>query len=129
MLYVTTRNKEEVYTAHKTLTENRAADGGFFVPFRMPVFSKEEIASLEKKSFGHCVAEVLNKRAGRKASDENDLSEQLGTELADMIHYIVAIAAINDIDLERIIVEKDRKASIKYNHRVNLETFLSNREE
>jgi NTP pyrophosphatase (non-canonical NTP hydrolase) len=75
------------------------------------------------------VAEVLNKRAGRKASDENDLSEQLGTELADMIHYIVAIAAINDIDLERIIVEKDRKASIKYNHKVNLETFLSNREE
>ena len=75
------------------------------------------------------VAEVLNKRAGRKASDETDLSEQLGTELADMIHYIVAIAAINDIDLERIIVEKDRKASIKYNHRVNLETFLSNREE
>ena len=73
------------------------------------------------------VAEVLNKRAGRKASDETDLSEQLGTELADMIHYIVAIAAINDIDLERIIVEKDRKASIKYNHRVNLETFLSNR--
>ena len=75
------------------------------------------------------VAEVLNKRAGRKASDETDLSEQLGTELADMIHYIVAIAAINDIDLERIIVEKDRKASVKYNHRVNLETFLSNREE
>ena len=74
------------------------------------------------------VAEVLNKRAGRKASDEIDLSEQLGTELADMIHYIVAIAAINDIDLERIIVEKDRKASIKYNHKVNLETFLANRE-
>ena len=30
------------------------------------------------------VAEVLNKRAGRKASDENDLQEQLGIELADM---------------------------------------------
>ena len=75
------------------------------------------------------VAEVLNKRAGRKASDETDLKEQLGTELVDMIHYIVAIAAINDIDLTRIMVEKDRKASIKYNHRVNLETFLSNREE
>ena len=75
------------------------------------------------------VAEVLNKRAGRKASDETDLSEQLGTELADMIHYIVAIAAINNIDLTRIMVEKDRKASIKYNHKVNLETFLSNREE
>lgn len=74
------------------------------------------------------VAEVLNKRAGRKASEEANLSEQLGTELVDMLHYIVAIAAINDIDLERIIVEKDRKASVKYNHKVNLETFLEQRE-
>ncbi len=70
------------------------------------------------------VAEVLNKRAGRKASDETDLQEQLGTELADMIHYIVAIAAINDIDLTRIMIEKDRKASVKYNHTINLEAFL-----
>ena len=73
------------------------------------------------------VADVLNKRAGRKASDESDLQEQLGTELADMIHYIVAIAAINDIDLARIIVEKDKKAAIKYNHKTNLENFLENR--
>ncbi len=72
------------------------------------------------------VAEVLNKRAGRKASDENDLQEQLGIELADMLHYIIAIAAINNIELSRIIVEKDRKASVKYNHRVNLEAFLAN---
>lgn len=74
------------------------------------------------------VAEVLNKRSGRKASDENDLQEQLGTELADMIHYIVAIAAVNDIDLSRIILEKDKKASIKYHHDVNLEDFLADRE-
>lgn len=71
------------------------------------------------------VAEVLNKRAGRKASQEDDLQEQLGVELADMLHYLVAIAAINDIDLTSIVVEKDRSASIKYNHKVNLETFLA----
>lgn len=73
------------------------------------------------------VAEVLNKRSGRKATEAEDLQEQLGTELADMIHYIVAIAAINDIDLSRIIVEKDRKAAVKYHHTTNLETFLSGR--
>ena len=56
------------------------------------------------------VAEVLNKRAGRKASDETDLQEQLGVELADMIHYIVAIAAINEIDLTTLMLEKDKKA-------------------
>ena len=70
------------------------------------------------------VAEVLNKRAGRKAAEDADLQTELGTELADMIHYIVAIAAINDIDLAKIIIEKDRTASVKYNHKTNLETFL-----
>lgn len=74
------------------------------------------------------VAEVLNKRAGRKASDEDDLQQQLGTELADMIHYIVAIAALNDIDLTEIMIEKDRKASVKYNHKINLEEFISSHE-
>ena len=74
------------------------------------------------------VAEVLNKKAGRKDSDEADLQEQLGTELADMLHYIVAIAALNDIDLTDIILRKDRSASVKYHHKINLETFLKNRE-
>ena len=73
------------------------------------------------------VAEVLNKRAGRKSSEESNLQEELGTELADMLHYIVAIAAINGIDLNDIILRKDRAASLKYHHKVNLETFLLNR--
>lgn len=75
------------------------------------------------------VAEVLNKRAGRKASEETDLQEQLGVELADMIHYIVAIAAINNIDLTKTMLDKDKKASIKYHHTINLETFLSGQEQ
>lgn len=73
------------------------------------------------------VAEVLNKRAGRKSSEESNLQEELGTELADMLHYIVAIAATNGIDLNDIILRKDRAASLKYHHKVNLETFLLNR--
>ena len=71
------------------------------------------------------VAEVLNKRAGRKATCDEDLQEQLAVELADMIHYIVAIAAVNDLDLNDIILRKDKKASIKYHHDMDLETFLS----
>ena len=74
------------------------------------------------------VAEVLNQRAGRKVAGDQNLQVELGTELADMIHYIVAIAAINDIDLQGIMLEKDRRASIKYHHDVNLETFLTNDE-
>ena len=74
------------------------------------------------------VAEVLNKRAGRKSSDESDLQEELGTELADMLHYIVAIAAITEIDLNEVVLRKDKVASLKYHHETNLETFLLNRQ-
>lgn len=71
------------------------------------------------------VAEVLNKRAGRKANEEEDLQTELAEELADMIHYIVAIAAINHIDLAATIVEKDKRAAVKYHHDRNLEAFLN----
>lgn len=73
------------------------------------------------------VAEVLNKRDGRKASESEDLKSQLANELADVIHYAFAIAALNQIDLNQVVLEKDRKASIKYHHDRNLEQFLSDR--
>ena len=72
------------------------------------------------------LAEVLNKRAGRKAVEVDDLQAQLGEELADLIHYAVSIAAINHIDLTKTILEKDKRASVKYQHDVNLETFVGN---
>lgn len=74
------------------------------------------------------VAEVLNKRSGRKATEEEDLQQELAEELADMIHYIVAIAAINHIDLPKTILEKDKRAAIKYHHARNLESFLAGKE-
>ena len=73
------------------------------------------------------VAEVLNKRDGRKASIQDDLNAQLANELVDVIHYAVAIASLNGIDLSDAIVEKDRNASVKYHHAVNLEQFLRSR--
>ena len=39
------------------------------------------------------------------------MQAQLGNELADVIHYAIAIAALNDLDMNQIIIEKD-KASI-----------------
>lgn len=74
------------------------------------------------------VAEVINKKTGRKSSDGNDLDAELGNELADVIHYAVAIAAVNGLNLNKIIIEKDRKAAVKYNHKINLENFISKAE-
>ena len=73
------------------------------------------------------VAEVLNKRDGRKASGRDDLQSELANELVDVIHYAVAIAALNQINLNDVILEKDKKASVKYHHERNLERFLLER--
>ena len=73
------------------------------------------------------VAEVLNKRDGRKATKNEDLKTQLANELVDVIHYAFAIASLNEIDLNDVILEKDKKASIKYNHERNLEQFMLER--
>ena len=71
------------------------------------------------------IAEVLNMRTGRKACDGRDPDAELGNELADLIHYAVAIAAVTGLDLNRIILDKDRRASAKYHHDINLEQFIS----
>ena len=70
------------------------------------------------------VAEVLNKKAGRKSVGQEDLQTQLGNELADVVHYTIAIAALNGIDMNDIILSKDKDASIKYNHRINCSLHL-----
>lgn len=50
------------------------------------------------------VAEVINKKSGRKANDMTDCNAELGKELADVIHYAVAIAAVNGLDMNDIII-------------------------
>lgn len=60
MLYVTTRNSRDAYTAQRALRESRGPDGGLYVPFREPKFTAEEIAALAGESFSQCVSEVLN---------------------------------------------------------------------
>ncbi len=70
------------------------------------------------------VAEVLNRRDGRKANGAADTKAELANELVDVIHYTVAIAALNQIDLSQAILEKDKRASLKYHHTRNFEAFL-----
>lgn len=61
MLYVTTRSRKEQYPALRTLGQNRAPDGGLYVPFRLPEYGAAAVAELKEQPFGACVAEVLNR--------------------------------------------------------------------
>ena len=60
MLYVSTRNAGDSYTAYRALHENYAPDGGLFAPYRLPVFSNEECKRFVEKTFGERVAKILN---------------------------------------------------------------------
>lgn len=60
MLYATTRSKTDSYTAHRALAENKAPDGGFFLPFRMPVLEPVQLRKLKEQSFSETVAQILN---------------------------------------------------------------------
>ena len=60
MLYTTTRSHNDTFTAHRTLMHNRGPDGGLFVPFRIPVFSEDEILLLGQRSFNQILADTLN---------------------------------------------------------------------
>ena len=73
------------------------------------------------------VAEVLNKRDGRKSYADEDLKSELANELVDVIHYAFAIASLNQINLNDVILEKHKNASLKYHHERNLEQFMSER--
>ena len=59
MLYITTRNRHDAYTAHRAIHEDRAPDGGSYVPFRMPVCDEQMLSDWNKKNFGKIVADVL----------------------------------------------------------------------
>lgn len=60
MLYVTTRNRHDAFTAHRAIHEERAPDGGSYLPFRMPNCDQMMLADWSRKPFGQVVAEVLN---------------------------------------------------------------------
>lgn len=68
------------------------------------------------------VAEVLNQLQGRKKKNDHLC---LAHELADVLHYTIAIAAVNDIDLEQAIIEKDQESAFKYNQTPNLKEFIA----
>lgn len=60
MLYVTTANKHDVFTAHYSLCHDCTKEGGLFLPYQMPKLSAGQIDALKNETFGDRVANILN---------------------------------------------------------------------
>ena len=60
MLYLTTRDPHDTFTAHKALTEQIADNGGLYIPLKLPVYGEEALNLLLEKDFCEIIAEILN---------------------------------------------------------------------
>lgn len=86
-----------------------------------PDITEEELFFKLVDGLGN-LAEIISIRLGRKRGQTSDVD--LGDELAELIHYVVALAAVNQIDLEEILIAKDKEFSKKQNLNYNLSQFL-----
>ena len=60
MLYLSTRSRTDTYTSNRALHEERAPDGGFYVPFQTMQFSNDELRSFKVRTFNENIAYILN---------------------------------------------------------------------
>lgn len=91
MLYISTRDRNDAFTAARTLNMDRAPDGGLFVPFRLPVLTKAELLEMKGQTFGETVAHILNLFFSAKLTGW-DVDFAIGrntVKLQEMSHRIV----------------------------------------
>lgn len=60
MLYLTTADSNDVYTAPYTLNNDFSPDGGAFVPYSIPRISEAELSGWLDKSFNQTIADILS---------------------------------------------------------------------
>ena len=91
MLYVTTRNRWDTYTAQWALTKDTGPDGGLFVPMGFPQYDAAQIRTLADQSLYTTVAQVLNQFFSAKLT-EQDVRFAVGpttVNLVTMSHRLV----------------------------------------
>lgn len=114
MLYITTRNKFDTFTAHRANQSDRSPDGGLYLPFRMPKMEKEDILALKDQSFGQRVANVLNLFFSTQFSawDIEVIASKNPVKLVPMSHRILVAETWHNLDWDFAMLEKRIAARI-----------------
>ena len=84
MLYLSTNNKADAFTAYKVLRSSEAPDGGMFMPMQIPVQDDVALAAFEQMHFGETVATILNLFYGTKLSGW-DVDFGVGRQAVDLV--------------------------------------------
>ncbi len=115
MLYVTTIDKNDAYTAARTFLDDRGVDGGLYVPRQLPCFTIDDFAGLVQISFGERVAKMLNAFFSIKLTgwDVDSAIGRCPAKVATMSHRIFLLELWRNLDgsyeqLEKILAAKIR---------------------
>lgn len=90
MLYVSTRDRADSFTAYRALQEEKTPSGGLYVPYRLPDLT-DDVKSMVGESFGENVAKILNLffSADLSGWDVDFLVGRLPLRLVMMNHRLV----------------------------------------
>ena len=91
MLYVSTRNPANTYTAHRAIYEVNPPEGGSYAPFHLPKFSQEELAAIRSGSCSEAVTRILNLFFSLRLSAD-DVENVIGRapfQLTEMPHKLM----------------------------------------
>jgi len=93
LLYLSTRNKADSFTAHRVLHSTAAPDGGMFMPMQLPVQDDIALAAFERMSFGDTAATILNLFFGTQLTGW-DVDFAIGRQALDLVSagYKVSLA-------------------------------------
>lgn len=115
MLYVTTTEKNDAFTAPRTYLQDRGPDGGLFVPRQFPNFTSEQLAYLENKTFGERIAQILNEFFTCQLTgwDVDSAIGRCPVKVETMSHRIIFAELWQNLDasyarLECVLAEKIR---------------------
>ena len=93
MLYVSTKNQTDTFTAYRALNEETAPVGGMYIPFHLPTFTQEELAAIRGQSCSDVIAQMLNLLFGVRLTglDVEFVISKTPFKLENMQHKFVVV--------------------------------------
>ncbi len=91
MLYISSRNKTDSFTANRTICSNTAPDGGLYIPYQIPLVDAEALKQMRKNSFCENMSYILNLFFSGKltAWDVECCIGRTPVRMAEMSHRII----------------------------------------
>ena len=59
MEYISTRNKNKIFSFKEVFLKGLASDGGLFVPKKIPIYSSQELKLFEKLNYHELTAKII----------------------------------------------------------------------